>query len=267
MIRLARTFLQRDFLIATSYKLSFAFQMLRIAAVVPICFYLGRLVPDTSVGGLGPAGDNYFAFVLIGIGFLDYLAVSLHIFEQSLRESQLMGTLELVLLSPTRLSSILLCSSLWVYLLATIRFVLYLVVGALFGLELGQANLPAAMLILFLSIFGFAGFGILSASVTVVVKRGLGLNAIMSMLSLVCGGVLFPTRALPEWVSGVSAFIPMTHALEGMRLALFRNYGIADLWPQIAMLGIFAVALLPLGLFSFNRAVHRTKMTGTLSQY
>lgn len=263
----AWAFLKRDFLIATSYKFSFALQLLRILALVPIYFYIGRLVPAKSDVALQLDGGDYFAFLLVGMAFLEYLGISLYTFEQSLRDSQVMGTLEIMLLAPTSLAAVLIYSSLWVYVLATIRFGLYLGIGALYGLELQLANLPVALLILFLAVLGFAGFGMLSASITVVAKRGVGLSAALSLLSLVCGGVLFPTQALPDWLQGVAALVPITHALQALRLALFRGTGVGELLPHIAILLTFAAVFLPLGLLLFWRAVRHTKKTGTLAQY
>ncbi len=265
-MKLAWAFLARDFLIATSYKLSFSLQLLRIFALVPIYYFVGRLVPPQA-GDLHPYGGSYFGFLLIGMAFLEYLGISLYTFEQSLRDSQVMGTLEIMLLAPTSLTSILVCSSLWVYLLATIRFALYLAIGVLLGLELRPAAIPAALLVLCLAVLGFAGFGMISASVTVIAKRGLGLNAAMAAASLLCGGVLFPTRTLPEWLQPLASLVPMTHALDALRLALFQGYGIGALLPQLAVLLAFAALLLPGGLLLFSLAVRHTKRTGTLAQY
>ena len=266
-MRVAWAFIKRDFLIATSYKLAFALQLLRILALVPIYYYFSRLVGDSRVAELELGEGGYFAFLLIGMAFLDYLVVSLMTFNQSLRDSQLMGTLEIMLLSPTSLMGILIFSSGWVYLFATIRFALYLVVGSLLGLDFQQGNPFGAFVVLFIAVLGFAGFGILSASITVVTKRGFGLNAMMSLSSLVCGGVLFPTTVLPDWLEKVSAFVPMTYASEGMRLALLKGYSTVELLPQIGVLLLVAGVLVPAGLFAFWAAVRWTKVAGTLAQY
>src|SRR5690606_14272473 len=126
-----------DACIAASYKLAFVAQMASIPLAVPLLFFMGRIFGDNHAGPLTQYGGNFFAFLLIGVAFLDYHAVSLKSFSSSLRESQLMGTLELVLLSPTPLAIVLACSSLWAYAFTTIRFLLYLVTGLFLGLDLG----------------------------------------------------------------------------------------------------------------------------------
>lgn len=266
-MRTAWAFIRRDALIAASYRTAAVVQLLRILVAVPFFFYLSSLLGEKGAEHLARYGGSYFAFLLIGVGFLDYVGISLRSFTNSLRESQLTGTLEIIMLSPTRLWQLLLYSSLWVYLLATVRFGLYLLVGMLFKLDLDQANVPAALVVLFLAVVALASFGIVSASVTLVIKRGEFLNTAMAMLSSFAGGVLFPVALLPGWLQVVAQFIPTTHALEGLRLALFQGYGVVELLPQILVLLAMIAVLLPIALGSFSLAMRWSRATGSLAQY
>ncbi len=263
----AFAFLKRDFLIATSYRIAFLVQLLGILMAVPVFFFMGRMVPTATAGALSKYGGSYFAFLLIGVAFMDYLAISLKTFTESLRESQLMGTLEIVLLSPTSLWQLLIYSSLWIYLLTTFRFALYLLAGVAFGLDLRNANAPAALLVLALSVPAFASFGILSASVTMVIKRGESLNMGLSTLALALGGVLFPLDVMPVWLQRAGQLLPVTHALEAMRRSLFAGAGVMDLLPQLSVLLLFTVVLFPISLSCFHLAVRASKRSGSLAQY
>jgi ABC-2 type transport system permease protein len=264
---LALAFLKRDFLIAYSYKTAFVMQMMSIFFTVPMFFFIGKLFGEVGSDFLEQYEGDYFAFLLIGMALLDYLAVSLGSFGKSLRESQLMGTLELVLLSPTSLAKVLTYSSLWVYLFTTVRFTLYLTVGMALGLDLKSSNLIGAVAVLMLGVLTFAPFGILSASLIMLIKRGGGLTVVVSAASLFCGGVLYPTSVLPDWVQPISQMLPLTHTLEGMRNALLNGHSMYELLDTLLILALFAVVLLPFSLICFWAAVRRTKKTGTLAQY
>lgn len=63
-----------------------------------------------------------------------------------MRDGQTTGTLELLLLSPTQLLTTLFSSSLWSYVFATLRVLVYLVVGIFLGIDYGNANVPFALL-------------------------------------------------------------------------------------------------------------------------
>jgi ABC-2 type transport system permease protein len=266
-VRVALAFLKRDFLIATSYRVAFALDIVYIFFIVPLFYFASRLFTDSNSAFLAPYGGNYFAFLLVGVAFLDYLALSLRTFNSSLRESQLMGTLEIVLLSPTALPKLLVYSSLWGYLFTSIRFFIFMILGLAFGLDFGRANIGAALLILSVAIPSFASFGILIASVTMLIKKGEVLTTVVSAFSLFIGGVLYPTSVLPEWLKTLSKFLPITHALEGMRQAVINGCPTEMIMGNVLVLVGFAAVLLPLGFFIFWWAVHWAKTVGTIAQY
>lgn len=260
-------FIKRDVQTAVSYRTAFAVHFASALLWVPICFFVGE---ELALGG-GPAltryGGDYFAYMLIGVGLLGYLTVSLRTFNQSVRDSQLMGTLEIVLLSPTSIAELLFYSSAWIYGFATLRFVLFLAFGAVFGLDLTRGDGLSAAAILLLAVPAFAALGIASAAVILVIKRGESINLALTTGSLLLAGVMFPTDLLPAWLQPVSKLLPLTHALEGMRLALFQGYSLRQLLPQVAWLAVFSLVCLPLALGLFALAVRWTKATGTLSHY
>lgn len=260
-------FIKRDFLIEISYKTAFFLHLLGIFIAVPMFYFTSQIFTGTDSKFLVRYGGNYFAFLLLGIAFVDYLGLSLRTFNNSIRESQLMGTLEIVLLSPTALPKLLIYSSLWGYLFTSSRFILYLLVGLIYGLNLGNANYSAALITLTLAIISFASFGILIASFTMVIKRGEIFNTLISAASIFLGGVIYPTEVLPKWLETFSKFLPITHALEGMRMALFNGYSIIEILPQILILLLFAVIFFPIGIIAFYAAVRWTKIIGTVEQY
>ena len=261
-------FLKRDFLISISYKTSFLIQLGGIFFAVPLFYFSTKIVDGKAFGpALDAYGGNIFAFLLIGIALVDFSTTSLRTFSESLRESQLMGTLEIVLLAPVRLSEILIYSSLWSYVLTTIRFVLYLAFGTVFGFSLGHANIFGGILVLGLAILSFAAIGMLVSTATMVIKRGEGLNTLVGAASVFLGGVIYPVSVLPPWMAAFSKLLPITYALTAMRLALIEGRSTSDLLPQIGILIAFAAVLLPFAFFSFWMAVRFTKASGTLGQY
>jgi len=266
-LRVALAFLRRDFKIATSYKAAFVMQIASIFVAVPLFYFMGSMVDGANVKALERYGGSYFGFLLIGVALLDYLAVSLQSFGNSLRESQLTGTLEIVLLSRTSLIEVLFYSSLWFFMFTSIRFGLYLAVGAIFQLDLGQANFLAAVLMLGLAILSFIPFGIFAAAIIMLIKRGEWVAMVISGASMFLGGVLFPVASMPEWMQRLGQLLPFTHALEGLRQAIQSGASSADLARYFIVLAGFAVVLMPLSWLSFALAVRRTRTTGTLAQY
>lgn len=261
-------FVRRDFINETSYKLSFLMQLFGIIISILTFFYISKLVGNIGVSYLRPYGGNYFSFVLIGIAFYGYLGVSMRSLSESIREGQMLGTLEALLVTQTEISTIILSSSLYSFIWASFRVAVYLLLGVfVFGINMSNANLLGASLILLLTILSFSGLGIISASFIMIVKRGDPISWAFTSVSGLLGGLYYPISVLPGWLQKFSYLLPVTYSLEGMRLALLKGYSLSELMPSILALVIFSIIILPLSILIFGYAVRRAKMDGTLTQY
>jgi len=172
-----------------------------------------------------------------------------------------------MLLTPTRLSTVVLSSSIYDYGFVTFQVLVYLVMGALlFGVEI-DGNLPAALVILVLTIVAMTAVGIIAASFIMVLKRGDPVTWLFNSLGLLLGGVYYPVSLMPEWLQKLSWLLPITYSLDGMRRALLTNASFAELLPNIVALLIFSLVLVPISLAVFRRAVHRAKVDGSLAHF
>jgi ABC-2 type transport system permease protein len=266
--RIPWAFLKRDFRVEISYRFSFLLQFFNVFFSVAIFYFLASFLGDAAAPYLEQYGGDYFAFVLIGIAFAGYFGVGLSSFANSLRQAQTTGTLEAMLTTPTGLSTIIISSSLWSYLMTTIRVALYLFVGAFFlDVDLGNGNYPLATLVLILTILCFSSLGIIAASFIMVLKRGNPITWLFNSASNLLGGIYYPVTVLPNWLLVISYLLPITYALRAMRLTLLQGETLSTLWPDILALIIFCLFLLPASLFAFAYAVRRSKIDGSLTHY
>ncbi|MBZ5643358.1 MAG: ABC transporter permease [Acidobacteriia bacterium] len=268
MLRKLALLFERDFTVARSYRAAFLVQALESLFAVAGFYFLSRFIDSPQLEQSLPQSTGYFAFALVGLAFFDYLSVALHTFDESLREARQNGTLENLLVTQTSLPVILLGSSLYPFVLLSLRTTIYIGWGAaLFGFPLRGANWPGAALILAASVLTFSGLGILSASYLLVFKRGNPVNWAVVGLSSVVGGMMYPVSVLPKWLQVVARLIPVTYSLEGMRAAILGHASMRELWPSLAGLLAFAAVVLPVSLLVFSWALRRTKVTGTLTHF
>ena len=261
-------FLKRDSRIEISYRFALALQFLQILFSVGIFYFISQAINPAAAPLLKEYGGDYFSFVLIGIALVSYFSVGLSSFSKRLRQAQTTGTLEAMLTTPASTTVILTASSAWDYLLVTFQVLVYLATGGIFlGVNLGSGNYPAALVILALAMLASASLGVLSASFTMVLKRGDPIVWGVSALSALLGGVYYPVSVLPPILKGISQLLPITYALEAMRLALLQGASWAQLLPQLQMLALFCGFLLPLSLLAFRYAVGRAKLEGSLAHY
>jgi ABC-2 type transport system permease protein len=260
-------FLERDLRVESSYRLSFIWTFVGIFTSVFMFYYMARLLGPAASPYLQEYGGNYFAFLLIGIAFSRYLSVALHGFSGGLRRAQSEGTLEAMLMTPTRASVVAFGSSLWSYIRTTLDVLVYLVVGGLFlGVDL-QGNVLAAVIVFLLSVVAFSAIGVISASIILIIKRGDPVIWVFSTVSSLLGGVYYPITILPGWVQGLARLLPITYSLRALRLALLQGAPLADLVGDLLILMGFCLVLIPLSLYAFRMAMRRARYDGSLTHF
>ncbi len=263
----ALAFLRRDLRLQLSYRFAFFLQFFNVFFGIFMFRFLSLLVGDSAAPYLADYGGDYFAFVLIGLAFSGYFGVGLRSFASNLRDAQITGTLEAMLMTPSRLSTIILSSGIYDYGFITFQVLVYLALGALiFNVQL-KGNFAAALVILALTIVAMSCLGILAASFIMVLKRGDPVTWLFNSLSLLLGGVYYPVEIMPDWLQVFSRLLPVTYSLAAMRQALLNNASFAELAPDLLALLVFSVILLPLSLLAFRLAVQRAKIDGSLAHY
>jgi ABC-2 type transport system permease protein len=268
ILKKAFLFIKRDFLLSSSYRLSFVLQISGIFLSVLTFYFMAQMFEGAAIPALEPYGGDFFSFVLIGVAFSTFLLTGLGSFSGSIRNEQMMGTLEAMLVTPTRISLIILFSSLWSFVFASLKVLIYLLIGmVLFDLNLGHANLFAALIVLFLTIICFSSLGIISASFILIFKQGDPVNWFITALSGLFGGVFFPVSILPIWLQFISNILPITYSLRAIRHALLQDYSLNALAPDILSLILFSVIMLPLSIVIFRYAARKAKTDGSLTQY
>ncbi|HEY6882170.1 MAG TPA: ABC transporter permease [Polyangiales bacterium] len=263
-MRVLYAFLLRDLRLATSYPLAFALSIGRALFPLLVLYLPAQLMGDVAstreYGGFLP-------FSVIGLGTMNFFMASYASFANALRAEQTMGTLESILMAPLELPVLVLASASWGLLGSVASAVAFIGGGAwLYGIPL-PGNLGSGLLIIVLTTLVFVGIGILSASFTMVWKRGDPVGPLISATFFLLGGIIYPPKILPAWLSFVSKLLPVTHGVEALRQVLLQGHTLAEVSMQLWVLLGFAAVLLPLSLLAFSVAVRRATRDGTLLQF
>ena len=133
--------------------------------------------------------------------------------------------------------------------------------------HLARRALLPALLMLGLVMASFSSIGILSAGMVIYFKRGDPVTWLLASGSTLLGGIFFPVSILPEGAQMLARLLPITHAVEGFRELIVKGATLADIWPNLQYLLLFAAIFLPLGIGLFYLALRRARMEGTLIQY
>lgn len=257
--------ISHSFQLAWSYKLNFILRYLTSVITILLYFFLALLLQQSGQAVIREG--SYFTFVLIGGASLRYLMLITQAFSANLREEMLIGTIEPLLVTATPTSLSILGPSSWWLIQATLIFIGQLLLGALVGADYSQANWSSALVVLLISLAGFASYGIISAAFTIVFKRSDPVVVFISSIAYVFSGVFFPIEIFPPWLRIISYLVPFTYALRALRGALMGGASLADMALDIAILLGFAVVLIPLSIRVLSYAIRRMKDTGELVHY
>jgi ABC-2 type transport system permease protein len=264
MIRLLLAFLRRDWMRRASYRLLVVWQLAGMVGFLTVLYVSGgALAAAARSHGLG---DDYIAFILAGLAFTDLFLTSMQTFSGTVREAQLQGTLEPMLLAPLRVPELVAGSILFPFAQSLFRTIIAISVAFFaFGL-FHHANPVSALLVLIPGIIVFASIGVLSASFVLAFKQGDPVIGMFAFVSSIVGGSVFPPSLLPNWVRSAGVVLPLTNALAGMRLALAGASPLGVL-PQVGALWLTTLVLLPIAGLAFNAALRHAKREGSLVQY
>ena len=178
------------------------------------------------------------------------------------------GTIEYTFMAPISRVTYLLGMSTFAVCYAGLRLVVLTVICALtFHIDLGQANLPGACVVLGIATFSLVGLGLMAAGLPLIyTEKGMHMTEIIEAVLLMVSGVYYPISVLPGWLQFFSRFSPITYTLHGMRAAILEGAGLRQLWGDILPLIITAAVLIPLGLAAFGLAETYCKRHGKLKR-
>jgi ABC-2 type transport system permease protein len=261
-------FLRRDFLELISYRFNLFMKFGSLIIGVFFFFFIGRTFAGSFSTYLARYGNDYFAFALLGMSVSTFVSTGLYSLSEQVRDAQVQGTLEALLVTPTSANLILFGNSLWSFVESFLESVLYLAIAiVIIGLRVTVAQLAMVMLILALTFLCFLFLGMISAAFIMAFKQGNPINLIFGISSYFLGGLVFPIEVLPEPLQKISYFLPITHASTAVREILLVPGSQGEWLPTIAFLSCFALVVGPAGLFLLKLALERAKKEGSLVQF
>ncbi|MCG2711282.1 MAG: ABC transporter permease [Candidatus Omnitrophica bacterium] len=261
-------FIKRDFLIAKSYRLMFILNWGGIITTTLTFYFISKLFNKTINPYIAEYGTGYFPFVIIGIAFSTYFYTALNSFSNSIRIEQMTGTLEMLLLTPTRIRELITGMSLWDLVFASSRVFGYLLIGVFFlGLDVHKINILASIVVLIFTIICFSSIGIIAASVIMLFKKGAPISWFVSTFSSLFGGAYFPIEILPAPLRFISYLLPITYSLRSLRYTILKGYSLWDTKGDLLVLVVYSAMLVPISIFIFKMALKRVKVKGSLSHY
>ncbi|HUK84804.1 MAG TPA: ABC transporter permease [Candidatus Acidoferrum sp.] len=253
-------FMKRDIVSFSTYKTNIAIMVFTAIFGALSFAYLGQSSINQSVTQtLHMSLTTYF---IIGLAFNSYLAQALTLVQKTINP----WALEEVLVSPTRLTTFIIGSSIWGFIWSTVVVVVYLVIGvAFFGVIL-SVNIIGTLIVLALGITTFIGISMIGSGILILTKQGDPVTALMTIAISLFGNVLFPPQVLPTFLQIIAYVTPPYYFFTCIKLALTGST-VAAILPDLEVLALMCAIIVPVGYAIYAWCLKTARKNGTLSWF
>lgn len=261
-------FLRRDFLVAWSYRMSFFSDLVNLAGLVLVFYFIGLMVDPARLPTYGGSRVTYLEFAVVGMALGIFIQFALSRVAAAMRGEQLMGTLESLLMTPTARATVQIGSVMFDLVYIPLRTAVFLVAISLaFGLSFDAAGVPKALAVLIVFIPFVWGLGVVGAAAILTFRRGSGVVGLAAVGLALVSGVYFPLELLPGWIVEIARLNPIALAIDGMRESLLGGASWSSVAPTLLALAPMSVLSLAVGVLAFRLALRRESRLGTLGLY
>jgi ABC-2 type transport system permease protein len=259
--------IRSNWLAASSYKLGFIMSFGSLVfSVVPI-FFVTRALQSTMANVIRDQGDQYFAFLVVGLIALNFVTSTIYALPGGLQNATSTGTLEALLATPTSVTALLVGLSGYEVLFSLVRGGVMLVAAGILGARVEWLQLGASLPIVALVVLAHLPIAIITAAMVLAFRTRGPLPQLLLLASTFLGGVYYPTTVIPGWIESISSFIPLTYGLTALRAVLLEGRSLLSVGREISILLAFTVVAMVLSMLVFRSALRYARKVGNLAQY
>jgi ABC-2 type transport system permease protein len=207
--------------------------------------------------GIVPGNPNYFEFVAPGIMAMVVMMSLMTGLPHAISYEKDMGTLDGMLVAPTSRWAIILGKVMAQTTRGLIQgFIILLLSVVLFGVAI-HGSILLVVLLIFLTVFGFVGLGILITSFADKEETATMVMMTLMFPMMFLSGVFFPIQQMPGFMQTLANFLPLTYAASAMRKVMVLGAGTGAILTDVLVLFVFGSVMLTIAVPMFKKAMNR----------
>jgi ABC-2 type transport system permease protein len=255
------------FLTDASYRVGMLISLAGLVATMVPVYLIARAMQPMMEGVIRGQGGEYFAFVLVGMMTTYFVATATGALPGAVSSGVRNGTLEALLATPASLPTLLAGLAAYPLLWTLLRGCVLVATGTLLGARFAWGGAAASLVILALIVLAYVPFGLIGAALTLAFRTTGPLQQAVLTVSMLLGGVYYPTHVVPAWIRPLADAVPLTYGLRALRRTLLEGAPPLAVAGDVGALALFALGGMAVGAGALAWALRYARRTGTLAQY
>ena len=103
-----------------------------------------------------------------------------------------------------------------------------------------------------LGIITVFGFGLAVGGWAKNDNQAAALTNLVAFPMMFLSGVFFPRFLMPEWLQGITGYLPLTPIIDGLRMIMAEGKSLLDLGPELALMGVWCVVIYAIAIRVFR---------------
>lgn len=206
---------------------------------------LGQPAPLLTVTQKSTATASLTMFDYVFAGLVGYSMLTLGIFglANQMPAEKKTGSFRRLRASPISKSQLIFANMAYYLLIGILSILLMYAVGIwVFDFQMQGNWLELAVFILF-GILVMFGFGLAIGGWAKNENQAAALTNLVAFPMMFLSGVFFPRFLMPEWLQGITGYLPLTPIIDGLRMIMTEAKSLVDLMPELALMGIWMVVI------------------------
>lgn len=215
---------------------------------------LGQPEPPLTVVQKSTATTNLSTFDYVFSGLVGFSILSLGIFglANQMPAEKKTGSFRRLRASPIRKSQLIFANMIYYLLIGIVSVALMFAVATwVFNFDM-RGNWLDLSIFIILGIITMFGFGLAIGGWAKNENQSAALTNLVAFPLMFLSGVFFPRFLMPEWLQGITGYLPLTPIIDGIRMITTEGARLIALGPELALMGVWIVVIYAIAIRVFR---------------
>ena len=212
----------------------------------------GQLPIDTSTRILYNPNIDEIVFLIPGLAAMLLQLIGVNATVMAVVRERELGTMEQMLVTPTRPVELILGKIVPPIALITIDLVIIILLGVYWFKVPFRGSIWLFSWLSLLFIVSGLGMGLLLSTVSKNQKQAQQISSMVMMVTMLLTGLIYPRSTMPPVVRAVGNLIPATYFIRIARGIITKGVGLAFMWEDVVALVVYGVVIIILSAATFK---------------